>query len=211
MNTIRQPGKSSLLRMTAALVLAAAGIAQVGVLSADPIPFSGKAILCFTDYTNVQTVPADKGKGKTVTTGAVSVWRIVSLDSILMNGWEYTVDNFLLNKQGKGDVWGDLKLYPDETYDVGLGGYTGWFEENDYSFKSHKSPSGTYTGVLSLNGVTATYATAPGGYEACPDSDVLPASCFDETYTCTPVTGTPAEGVSLTLTGTIEGYIPPAE
>lgn len=208
MNAIRQPGKSDLLRMTAALVLAAAGMAQVGVLSADPVPFSGKGILCFTDYTNAQTMPADKGKGKTVTTGAVSVWRIVSMDSTLMNGWEYTVDNFLLNKQGKGEVWGNLKLYPDGTYDEVLEEYTGWFVEDGYSFKTNKSPSGTYTGVLSLNGVTATYATAPGGYEACPESELPPALCFDGTYDCTPVAGTPNEGVSLTLTGTVEGYTP---
>jgi len=179
--------------------------------SADPIAYSGKAILCYTDYTGVQTVPADKGKGKTVTTGVVSVWRIVSLDSTLMNGWEYTDDNFLLNKQGKGEVWGNLKMYPDEAYLEGLDEYTGWFVEDGYSFKTNKSPSGTYTGEMSLNGVTATYVTAPGDYESCPESDLPPALCFDGTYDCTSVTGTPNEGASLTLTGTIEGYTPPAE
>ena len=126
-----------------------------------------------------------------------------------MNGRQYTYDNFLLYEQGMGEVFGHLTFYPDDTC---ADGYSGWFEEEAYSFRTNKAPSGTYTGVGSLLGVTASYEGAQADPEPCPNLEQLPpelqhpALCDDEHLLCQP-----AGGLTLTVTGTIYGYTPPAE
>ena len=202
MSTLFRSEKSSLLRKATATILAAVGMSMAITLAADPIAYSGKGVMCFADPTNMQEVPTEKGKGKTITTGGVFVWRIVS-DNPLMNGWEYTYDNWILNKQGKGTIWGHLTFFPDVAHD-GVD-YTGRFVEDEYSFKTNKLVSGIYTGEGSLNGVTATYEGTASGFEPCPVSDLPPAMCVDGTLTCIPVGEL---GSTTYIEGVIEGYEP---
>lgn len=203
MNAMFKPGGSSMLRKATTAVLAVVGMSMVGNSVADPVAYYGKGVMCFADVTNMQEVPADKGKGKTITTGGVFIWRIVS-ENPLMNGWQYTYDNFILNKKDKGTVWGHMAMYPDVAHD-GVD-YTGRFVEDEYSFKTNKLASGIYTGEGSLNGVTATYGGTSAGAESCPESDLPPALCEDGgTLTCIPVG---EFGNTTYFNGMIEGYEP---
>ena len=195
-------GKPVLLRIITAILLAVAGLAYVGTAAADPAPYTARAVLCYYDFSNQQIQQI--GKGRTITTGTVLVWRLISDDSPLMNGWEYLEDNTNLNKNDKGKLWGHLEMYPDAAYDVGLEGYTGYFEEN-YNLKTKDGLVGVYTGTGSLNGVTATYAGVPGAPESCPEDPPLPAALCGPVYDCVPTTGTPLEGFVWSFGGVIEG------
>jgi hypothetical protein len=115
-----------------------------------------------------------------------------------MNGWEYTQDNSNLNKKGMGKIWGSLEMYPD----VVSGGY---FAEN-YNMKTKDGLVGVYSGFGSLDGVTVTYEGVPTVSGECPITP--PPLCDDKTYDCLSVTGTPYEGFTWSLTGSIEGYTP---
>jgi hypothetical protein len=193
-------GKSALLRFLAAVFVAVAGLAYVGAAAVEPVPYTAKAVLCYFDFSNQQV--QEIGRGRTITTDSVLVFRIISDDSTLMNGWEYLEDNSNLNRNDKGKVWGHLQMYPDVAYNDG---YTGNFEEI-YSLKTKDGLVGLYTGTGSLNGVTATYAGVPGTPESCPADPPLPAALCGPVHDCDPVAGTPLEGVVWLFGGEIEGY-----
>ena len=202
MITATHTGKSVLLRILTAALLAVAGLAYTGTAAAEPVPYTARAVLCYFDFSNQQI--QELGKGRTITTGTVLVWRIISDDSSLMNGWEYLEDNTNLNKNNKGKNWGHLEMYPDAAYDAGLEGYTGHFEE-DYDLKTKDGLVGIYIGAGSLNGVTVTYAGAPGAPESCPANPPLPAALCGPVYECVPTAGTPFEGFVWSFGGVIEG------
>lgn len=66
---------------------------------------------------------------------------------------------------------------------------------------------GVYTGFNSLGGVTVTYEGELASVSGeCPTTP--PPLCDDQTYDCLPVTNTPYEGFTWSLTGSIEGYSP---
>jgi len=204
MSIQRRLATSAVLRVTMTVMLALSGLILVGMPAADTTPYSGKAVMCFVDATNLHEEPVEPGKGKFIRTGLVFVWRLESFDNSLMNGWEYTYDNFLLNKQEKGTVSGHLLMHPDIMYDEIEGDYYGRFVENEYSFRTNKAPAGTYTGEGGLAGVTATYEGTRGGEpESCPESDLPPALCEDGTLpNCLPV----GQGGVILMNGLIEGY-----
>lgn len=193
---------SLVLRLITATLAAVAIGAYVRAAPVDPVPYTARAILCYVDFTNQQI--DELGKGRVITEGSVLVWRIVSDDNSLMNGWEYLEDNTNFNKNYTGKNWGHLEMYPDVAYD-GLGDYTGYFEE-DYDLKTKDGLVGVYTGTGTLGGVTATYEGVPGTPEACPEEPALPAALCDTVYKCSSVAGTPLEGFVWTFGGVIEGY-----
>ena len=203
MFSVMRSGKSALLRFLAAVLVAVAGLAYVGTAAAEPEPYTARAVLCYYDFSNQQI--QEIGKGRLITTDSVLVFRIISDDNALMNGWEYLEDNSNLNRNDKGKVWGHLEMYPDDAYDDALGGYAGYFEEN-YNIKTKDGLVGVYTGTGSLAGVTVTYAGVPGAAESCPADPTLPAALCGPEYDCVPVKDTPFEGFVWMFGGMIEGY-----
>lgn len=200
MSTEIHSGKSALLRFLAAVFVAVGGLAYVGAAAAaGPVPYTAKAVLCYVDNLGEQEL----GKAWTVTESK-RVFRIISIsdDSELLNGWEYLDDNFAQHKSGKIKNWGDLEMYPDDAYEVGLG-YTGNFEEK-YNLKDEVI-AGVYTGTGDLNNVTVTYTVTDVVFgeeaEPCPADPPLPAHLCGTEYVCGP-----APGLNLMLEGEIEGY-----
>ena len=202
MNRIRRATKFNFLWMTTVLILSLALITQVGQSTALAWEYNATATMCYIDVLNLDV---KEKNNKTIETGAVYVWRIQSEDDELMNGWEYTHDTIITHLKGMGDkTSGYLEMYPDAYYP------SGWFVEDKYSFKSQmETPEGTYTGVGTLDGVTATYETEfllpvdQPPTEECMYNDELPPLCDDsgELYPwCMPMPIT----VQLTVTGTIE-------
>jgi hypothetical protein len=204
MNTIRRITitKFTFLWMTTVSIVALALITQVGLSTALAWQYNATATMCYID---TFALDVDEKKNKTIETGAVYVWRIQSDDDELMNGWEYTHDTIIIHEKGMGDkTSGYLEMYPDAYYP------SGWFVEDKYSFKSQmESPEGIYTGVGTLDGVTATYKTEfllpiqEPPIEECMYGGDLPPLCDDngELYPwCMPL---PLK-VQLSVTGTIE-------
>lgn len=208
MNATRQTGAPTLLSMTTAAMLALFGLGAAGLAAADPVAYTAKAVLCGADFSQSEIVPElSKGKGKVYTADELYFWLVTSEDHPLMNGWQYNLQDNLVNKNGKGTLMGELTMYPETEWNTDGGYYEGWIEET-YSLKTNASIEGTYSGVGSLTGVTITYTTELMDVgDPCPTTE-LPLLCTDGTYTdCQPLP--PGFTMSVIMTGTVDGYAVP--